>query len=291
MGVKLAWAWAPGAALLSIACQLPPAFVCSEHAECGADGQCELAGACSFPDADCPDGRRYGRHADAAFANTCVAVEPDGSSAAEASGAPPVPDPDATTSGAAGSTSIFPLTDSGIETGTTDPIEASSTTSLPVEPDAEVCDGVDNDRDGLVDEASSENLECDGCLLSQLDGSAYWICEGPAIWQDARDACLARGGDLASIHDALEDAFLAAYVDTWPTRYLWLGGNDLATEGVWAWSDGTPWDYAAWALDQPDDAMTGEDCLHHRSEKEQWQWNDLPCDDLRAFICEAPHPG
>ena len=36
------------------------------------DGTCEPNGFCSFPDTDCPSGSRYGEHAGAGLANTCV---------------------------------------------------------------------------------------------------------------------------------------------------------------------------------------------------------------------------
>ena len=40
-------------------------FVCDGDESCrdgGRDGQCEANGSCSFPDAGCPSGRRYGEH-------------------------------------------------------------------------------------------------------------------------------------------------------------------------------------------------------------------------------------
>lgn len=51
-------------------------FTCESTEQCGADGACELTGFCSFPDEECPSGRRYGARADAGLANTCVPTQP-----------------------------------------------------------------------------------------------------------------------------------------------------------------------------------------------------------------------
>jgi alpha-tubulin suppressor-like RCC1 family protein len=41
----------------------PGAFVCADSDDCGAAGRCEADGSCSFEDATCELGRRYGRYA------------------------------------------------------------------------------------------------------------------------------------------------------------------------------------------------------------------------------------
>jgi hypothetical protein len=51
------------------------AFVCETDAACGASGHCELNGFCSFDDATCMMGRRYGELA-GSLSNQCVGEEP-----------------------------------------------------------------------------------------------------------------------------------------------------------------------------------------------------------------------
>jgi hypothetical protein len=60
-------------------------FVCDSNEDCqGAlDGRCESTGFCSFPDGECPDGRRYGELS-GQFSGQCVGTTP-----------PPVDAPDA----------------------------------------------------------------------------------------------------------------------------------------------------------------------------------------------------
>jgi hypothetical protein len=56
-------------------------FACQSEADCAglAEGQCEPAGRCSIPDADCPSGRRYAPYS-AELTGVCVDAEGTGSS-------------------------------------------------------------------------------------------------------------------------------------------------------------------------------------------------------------------
>jgi hypothetical protein len=49
-------------------------FVCASDADCSG-GRCEPNGTCSFEDADCPSGRRYGKHGPSEIAEQCVPLE------------------------------------------------------------------------------------------------------------------------------------------------------------------------------------------------------------------------
>jgi hypothetical protein len=56
-------------------------FVCSQDSECTeeAGGRCEPSGSCSFPDLECPTGRRYGKEGNPQVAGTCVPASDIGS--------------------------------------------------------------------------------------------------------------------------------------------------------------------------------------------------------------------
>jgi len=61
--------------LVSTGCGDASPFVCEAADDCaaaGGDGACEASGYCSFPDGECPSGRRYGSHAPADIAGSCV---------------------------------------------------------------------------------------------------------------------------------------------------------------------------------------------------------------------------
>jgi hypothetical protein len=57
--------------LASSACLRTTEYQCSGDSTCGAGGQCETTGYCSFPDGDCPTGRRYNEAA-GKLAGTCI---------------------------------------------------------------------------------------------------------------------------------------------------------------------------------------------------------------------------
>lgn len=59
-------------AALSLACGGPGEFRCRDDLACGAAGTCEPTGVCSFADATCLSGRRYGEHAGERHSRKCV---------------------------------------------------------------------------------------------------------------------------------------------------------------------------------------------------------------------------
>ena len=59
---------------LGIACADPAVYHCGGHEDCN-DGYCELTGFCSFDDAMCPSGRRYGELAGSDLSRACVKPE------------------------------------------------------------------------------------------------------------------------------------------------------------------------------------------------------------------------
>ncbi len=63
----------PLSVLLALAaCRIEDPFPCTLDEHCGANGLCESAGYCSFPDDACADGRRYDELADGDLAGQCV---------------------------------------------------------------------------------------------------------------------------------------------------------------------------------------------------------------------------
>lgn len=147
----------------------------------------------------------------------------------------------------------------------------------------ELCDGADNDCDGLTDEASPSNPSCQGCGLGMLGEHAYYYCPGPVAWADARTTCMGFGGDLVVIDDQAEQDFLLGQPLTAGPNYIGL--SDEAVEGTFVWVDGTMLGFAAWGMGEPNDALEGEDCAQLGSA--DGAWNDIACATGSAFICEA----
>ncbi|WP_437608413.1 CotH kinase family protein [Sorangium sp. So ce834] len=148
----------------------------------------------------------------------------------------------------------------------------------------ELCDLIDNNCDGRVDDDPS----CPHCALQALpEGGALALCFAPATWADAELDCIAQGGHLASIHDAeTQDLVVSSAAAVQPGDY-WIGLTDAASEGDFAWTDGTPYDDERWARGEPNNAGDGEHCVELAS----WasgQWNDMPCDAELSYVCKLP---
>merc|ERR1711939_163465 len=78
-------------------------------------------------------------------------------------------------------------------------------------------------------------------------------------WKNAHKACLAKHGDLASIHNDAENAEVYALAGgDAHKKTVWLGMTDEQTEGHWGWTDGSPFDYTKWHRGEPNN-MGNED--------------------------------
>ena len=69
----------------------------------------------------------------------------------------------------------------------------------------------------------------------------------------------------------------------------WIGGNDIEEEGVWKWTDCTPWEVTFWASKEPSNAGD-EDCVNHVFNSPGYphfnhKWNDVNCDRETGFLC------
>jgi cysteine-rich repeat protein len=146
------WAIAIAAGVLGGACVDLQAYTCSDDTECtsASEGVCEDTGHCSYPDAECESGRRYGGLA-AAFSGQCTtAVGTTDSSGSSDSG------PGAT------------ATTTNVETSGTDSTSEDTGPPIPVE-----C------GNGVVEEGEEcddlDAVDGDGCNTDCLrSGSPRW---------------------------------------------------------------------------------------------------------------------
>ncbi|XP_024286595.1 macrophage mannose receptor 1 [Oncorhynchus tshawytscha] len=103
-------------------------------------------------------------------------------------------------------------------------------------------------------------------------------------WADARADCVNQKGDLLSITEPFEQAFIQSKVQLIPTGVsVWMGGHDSITEGGWEWTDASPFRYIHWNAGNPDN-YGGEDCLSMLINT--GYWNDDNCDYNRGYICK-----
>ncbi|XP_072519934.1 galactose-specific lectin nattectin-like [Salminus brasiliensis] len=105
-------------------------------------------------------------------------------------------------------------------------------------------------------------------------------------WVDAETECLKNSGNLASVHSHKENAFLQDLIKkgTGSLMNTWIGGHDAVAEGTWLWSDGSKMDFHDWCKNEPSNYKNKEHCMT-MNYGDLNQWNDIPCNLSRPFIC------
>jgi hypothetical protein len=115
---------------------------------------------------------------------------------------------------------------------------------------------------------------------AQMPGSAHRYRKVDATNYDGGiDRCTSDGAHLAVIDSAEENAFVKAMAG----EDVWIGLDDLTTEGTFKWVTGTTSPFRAFASNEPNDNGT-EDCTYA---KPDGKWNDTKCGEVRPAICEC----
>ncbi|XP_037072758.1 lectin BRA-3-like [Pollicipes pollicipes] len=126
-----------------------------------------------------------------------------------------------------------------------------------------------------------------GLDWKENDGFCYWYSPFKTSWTQASPACgvIHPNASLASVHNLLENAWI---METFQQMDMWLGLNDVAEEGQFVWTDGSPVDFTYWAAEQPDN-YHDQDCAHMPDEVEPatGQWDDELCSEERNFLCKV----
>jgi hypothetical protein len=162
---------------------------------------------------------------------------------------------------------------------------------------AEVCDGLDNNCNGGVDEG---NACPNGCVGLARQGAGYMFCSSNAMhksWQQAQADCVAHGMHLVRVDDAAENRFINdSAVNLGFLEQIWIGGIYTADASQWQWTDGTPFFtsgssghpinglYSNWTSGEPsNDGIDGcADKLFGDTEV----WEDRACSVAFAYFCE-----
>jgi hypothetical protein len=139
----------------------------------------------------------------------------------------------------------------------------------------------------------------------------YVFVEQAAVWAVAKGVCRDRGGRLAAVRSAAQDAHVFAACEA---ARCWIGLNDRKREGDFWWTGGdrlSPKNsYSHWAPDEPNnggrsgDHLGDEDCgyIHglayggsggkaavgnrgYRGKAMRATWGDHRCDEPMPFVC------
>ncbi|MCY0992996.1 MopE-related protein [Nannocystis sp. ILAH1] len=168
----------------------------------------------------------------------------------------------------------------------------------------EMCDGIDNDCDGVFDEfdAESNSDTCAGCKFRVREGSLYYFCNEELDWEPAEQFCVTRGLHLVKDDGGDERTFLLQEMGN--TGLWWTGGNDRMTEGTFKWvSDDTNVAGDSWGNNEPNNQewflWENADCMllvdsngvgGYPGGGTGGKWADHMCDEAFKFICEGPLP-
>jgi Lectin C-type domain/Putative metal-binding motif len=148
---------------------------------------------------------------------------------------------------------------------------------------AEICDGLDNDCDGAID----DGLQTCGCTSAAFMGHKYLFCPTSLPWDAARAACASAGMHLVAIGSQGEDNFVFNGANMISHGKWWIGLNDIAQEGKFAWDGGGPVTFTNWAAGEPNDSGGNEDCVQINRYFPEKTWNDEPCSFPLSFVCES----
>uniref|UniRef100_A0A3P9KC74 C-type lectin domain-containing protein n=1 Tax=Oryzias latipes TaxID=8090 RepID=A0A3P9KC74_ORYLA len=116
--------------------------------------------------------------------------------------------------------------------------------------------------------------------------SCYFTSSEKNTWEQSREFCRNKTGDLAIINSEEEMAFINTLYKS--DQEAWIGLTDGGVEGQWKWVDGTPLTLTFWAKGQPNSHQgRDQDCVEfwHRS-KGIGDWNDEGCSVKQNWICE-----
>ena len=141
----------------------------------------------------------------------------------------------------------------------------------------------------ILSEVASSSLS--GCQKGRRVGyKCFLVYRVYDTYAGAAQKCLERGGRMAMPRDRKEQEALAEYVravfqpGNWP---VWLGINDLRSEGLYLFEDTTRVTYFQWRkhfLSSQPDGGKRENCVSMSSDDGDW-WDNY-CDRRMYYLCE-----
>ncbi|KAI9544497.1 hypothetical protein NQZ68_001370 [Dissostichus eleginoides] len=101
-------------------------------------------------------------------------------------------------------------------------------------------------------------------------------------WYEARDYCMALGGDLLSIHSSEE--LKSIQIRHAPKR-AWIGLSAPDPTTGYVWSDGSPLQFQHWEDGEPNNRNNAESCTEIKTYN-TWNWNDVHCETYHDWLCQ-----
>ncbi len=106
-------------------------------------------------------------------------------------------------------------------------------------------------------------------MTNPANGHQYFHTT-PDTWTGAQAQAVAAGGNLVTINNAEEQAWLISIFGSSP---FWIGLNDIEVEGQFKWASGQPITYTNWVPSEPDNfphIPEGEDFVQMFGDTGTW---------------------
>ena len=132
--------------------------------------------------------------------------------------------------------------------------------------------------------AAEHDAERDACPSEwkQYENMCYWNSNFRMPWDEVSRVCneMFPGSTMmASIHDLDLNSFIAQDLTNYTETWLSL----RRTNSIWAWSDGSPFDFNNWYGGDPEWEADGCAITNYHGVGD---WTGYSCDKLYTFACQ-----
>ncbi|XP_019743746.1 snaclec 3-like [Hippocampus comes] len=119
---------------------------------------------------------------------------------------------------------------------------------------------------------------------TQLDCNCYIYQNEERTFADAESVCNILGGNLVSIHSALENIAVQELAKAGGNdNVTWIGFNDAIQNDNFIWTDGTLNDFERFNETESQPDNTVGDCVVIAADDGYWQTAN--CTDLEPYVC------
>ena len=109
------------------------------------------------------------------------------------------------------------------------------------------------------------------------------MTQAATTWEEAQALAQSYGGNLVTINDAAEEAWLK---QTFGTNEFWIGLTDKNTEGTFKWASGEAVNYANWVPGEPNNGGGNSDYVRMNFGNSDSGWGDYNNDQTLPAIIE-----
>ncbi|MBU3665096.1 MAG: hypothetical protein FGM15_04350 [Chthoniobacterales bacterium] len=146
--------------------------------------------------------------------------------------------------------------------------------------------------DGISLTNSDADSDGDGLTDAWERGfGRYQVVQGSFTWEQAKADAESKGGHLATVTSADENAFISGM----NTQLAWLGATDSSQEGLWQWVTGEGFNYSNWYIgydgQEPDNYGGNQHYLiTHFNGSDIWGDERVDDPNVAAYIFEFGYP-